>query len=421
MHSRQRNRGRLEPQGPVSLNLVIPDIVPIYGWGECSSKYSSKMEEMHDVIGNQKSDYNPCDHDKLLSLLKPLSYFASGPDGEGRWTQYSFGAGGPFPTSLLQSLRSLDLFGPNYLENFSIDAELFYKKAVDDSTSLINFIIELIQLCEMNVNAWKKFSKKMETAIQVFFRMLKKTGNYWVAWNFAIKPTVRDIWAFLTSYKRALKRLMFLRARNHKDTKLKFRRSPIPVSGTQVPVGYDWWTGTLYYQGEPVNAYPVDWGGFLIDYEGTVQVSSWAHVMYDIDDNYLNDMFTAIGMIMLCMNGVYNPIKIAWEATPFSWLIEWFTNKKIELLKELGNLSPFRDAEILGMGHSIRLKLDNAKAYAWKTGESAQGFEIGEFQYSRFTRRQGLPTGESALVAADMNPTRSAILGGIAANWRRRR
>lgn len=421
MHERKRNKGVQVPQGPVSLNLTLPDIGSIYGWGECSDIYSTKMEEMYDVIGNQKSDFNPCDHDKYLGTLRPLGYFASGPDLEGRWSQYSFGAGGPFPTELLQSLRNLDLFGPNYLEDFSISAEIHYKKAVDDSTSLLNFIIELIALCELNISTWKKYSVIMESAIKQFWRVLRKTGNYWVAWNFAIKPTVRDIWAFLTTYERALKRLEFLRARNHKDTKLKYRQSPFEISGTQVPVGFNWWTGSLEFLGSPVNSYPADWGGFLMDYKGNVRVSSWAHVIYDIDDNYLNDMFTAVGMIMLCMNGLYNPIKVAWEAIPFSWLIEWFTNKKIELLKEMGNLSPFRDATILGVGHSVRIKLQDATVYAWKNGESAQGFSIGDFQYERFYRRQGLPTGESALFAADMNLTRTGILGGIASNWKGRR
>lgn len=421
MHARQRSKGVLTPQGPVSLALTTPTYGTIYGWGECSPIYSSKMEEMFDVIGSQQSDYNPCDHDKLLSDIEPLGYFESKPVAGGAWGQFSFGAGGPYPSQLLQSLRTLDLFEPNYLEDFSISAELHFKKAVDDSTSLINFIIELIELCEGNVKTLKSLSQKMSKALEVFFRILKRTGNYWVAWNFAIKPTIRDIYAFLTTYKRALKRLKWLRDRNHKDTKVKYRQAPFIVTGTKVPVGDDWWTGTLYYGGEPVDTIPPDWGGFFIDYEATVRVSSWAHVVFDIDDAFLDDMFTAVGMIMLVMNGVYNPVKIIWEATPFSWLIEWFTNKKIELLKELGNLSPFRDATILGMGHSVRINILDARVYAQRNGDSPLEFDIGKFQYSHFVRRQGLPTGESALFDPDFNLSRTGILGGIAVNWRGRR
>jgi hypothetical protein len=134
-----------------------------------------------------------------------------------------------------------------------------------------------------------------------------------------------------------------------------------------------------------------------------------------------------MGMIMLCMNGVYNPLKIAWEAIPFSWLIEWFTNKRTQLLKELASLSPFPDAQILGMGHTIKVKVTLGLVQAWKKELTAPPYpatsmHVGDFLYERFDRRPGLPTGESALFDATRLDLRQAsIMGGIAVNWRRRR
>lgn len=427
MKTRHRTRGHASVEQNAVICVYSPVLGPqLAGVGVCTPRNSAKVEVFDDVVGAQQEEFNPCIHYELLGSISPLDNFSSGsvafPGGS-----YSFNNGGPYPSTLLDALLATAFLDPQYLDDFSVDAELHFKTAVSDSSSLINFILEFIEMLEGNLKSLKSLSEKFAKAIKTYWRVLQTSGSHWVAWNFAIKPALRDVKNFLSTLKRAQARLKFLKARNHKPTKIKYRRSPVDFQLANCLITQEgWWDGTFDTEEGPVSILPVDWGGFSADMAGTVQVSSWAMVQWDIPDYLLDDFTLAIGMISMIMNGLYNPVKIIWEAIPFSWLIEWFTSKRAMLLKELGNMSPFPDATILATGHSIKVKILTGEVFAEKIdlpdeGSSAARISLGNFQWESYVRKQGLPTGELALVAQGLDLRQSSILGGIAVNWRRRR
>lgn len=420
MGFRERSRGEYYPQDNVILYYTLPGQSQHACYGSCSSKFSSKMEFMADTVGFKQSDFNPCEHEKLLGIIKPLEYLSLGNEQSG-YTQFSFSQGGPYPQQLPQTLKQLDFLSAEYLDDSSALAEDFFRTSVQDNASLINFLLELITLCEGNIRGLNSLWKKFQAAWSSFLRIIKSTGNYWVAWNFAMKPFVSDLIAFLETYKRAEKRLKWLRKHNHTDFKLHYRRQPVEVSGTYVPVDQSWFVGDPEDPETEGLPEPTGWQGFFVDYEGLSRFSSWAWVRLDIPDYLLDDFASAMGMIMMIMNGVYNPVKIIWEAIPFSWLIEWFTNKRTELLKELASLSPIPNMEIRGVGFSVKTVIVKMRVYASVTSEPVQEIDIGNLQYRRFSRRPGLPYGELGLSGGVLNATQLSILGGIGVNWRQRR
>lgn len=419
MRDRVRTKGHTSKtygflyHGPYGSSL--PSIEVIYDMP------SSKMEYMYDFVGNESSDFNPCYHDKVLSAVKPVEGFVTG-SAETGYMQYSFSVGAlvPYPQPGVHRTFSLPI--EDWLEDFSVSAEDHFKTAVQDDTLILNFILELIQLCEGNISILKKLQRTVSDMIKNFRRLYEQTGNYWLAWNFAIKPSIGDILSALNVLKRAEKRLKFLRARNHLNTKVKYREGPRVYEDVTDVCSANWPTPVPH---DPPYSYtlPPD-AHFEIHYdEVEVVLSSWAWVRWDIDSAYLDDWVTATGMVSMIMLGLYNPLKIIWEAIPFSWLIDWFTNKRTQLLLEQGNLGKlmFPDAEILGTGHTVSLKATGT--YTFKPDLfGTNDIDAGAFQYERYDRRPGLPNpGEYGLRLGMLNAWQTSILGAIGGQRFRRR
>lgn len=413
---RKRTKGSTLQEEHSILNLTIGGIQSSF---PCTSPVHDTplMEYMEDVVGNLKSEYNPVDHSTCGHAHSACTYFVVGTEETG-FNQYSWSIGGLVPSDLSQSLRNIDFTSELDVGDFATSAYLHFSTAVPETSSIANFIIEILQMLEGNVKIALRLERAGKRVIVSFWKIFQRTGNYWVAWSFAVRPFIQDVWAFLNVLKHAEKRVRWLRKFNHRPVKLKYRWSPREINGTGVSIGSSW-IGRNSEYGGPLPPRPGELSDDLLDYSGTVRLSSWAHVRFDIPDEYLNDFSVAVGYTMLIMTGLQNPAKIAWEAIPFSWLIEWMTNKKAELIKAKASLSRFPDAEILQIGYSIDIRV-NGRTYL-KVDSPEQEIDTGQLSYVRYIRRPGSSKDESFINTGGLSPGQLGILTGIASNWRRRR
>jgi len=363
-------------------------------------------EEMDDAVGFKKSDFNPCFHDHYINTGKPIDVLTV-EINPGQYEHYTCNAGGVHVQDVLGALRNIDFGIVDWLDDFGASAEDHFKTTVQDQNSILNLILETIEVLDGNLRIVKRLSVKMSKALDIFWRMIRKTGDHWLAWNFAIKPTIRDVYSLVTSMQTAQKRLKFLREWNHRDIKVHYRELPRPFSGTIVPE-VAWFTHVP--GGDPLIPPPLNLRA-EITYDCDIALSAWAWIRFDIPDYLLDDWTTAIGMILLTQQGVYNPVKVIWEAVPFSWLIDWFTGKRAQLAKEAASLSPFPDATILGVGHTIRIQKMTGSVNLYLDNPSGTvKYVVGDYFYKRFDRRPGLPSGDSAFRPIIPNAWQTSIL-----------
>lgn len=216
----------------------------------------------------------------------------------------------------------------------------------------------------------------------------------------------------------ARKRLKWLRKRNNLDTKVKFRQGG--------------WSADLTYESGSV-LFPKALGGAAyplppdcsieVEYNIKVAPSSWAWVRFSIPEHLLEG-WEGLGTVWAAMAGLYNPLKVAWEAVPFSWLIDWFISKRTQLQTEAANLSPLKDAKIIGAGFSLKTEVQGRLFLIGppfeRGGLVPQRIELGEFMYEAYDRRPGLPNPEVSPFRVPFKWYNVSILAALFEQKRRR-
>jgi hypothetical protein len=382
-------------------------------------KYRS--EYMRDTTGFLQCDFNPCFHDKLLTAdIKPLTTFVDSVDmtGHERLFQYS---GTGVHIDLLSALRSLS--PPpglvDWMDDFGARAASHHITAVKETGSIINFIIELKDMCTLNIKKITGFLRRIDAASKSFFEHLRLTGSLWLAWNFAWKPFWNDIKGFIDTVKAARKRLDWLRKRNHIPTKVKYREGPRTFNWkSDASVTYP--ALSEPGPGPDVGEFPfiADILTSEFDCQMQLMLSSHAWVRWDIDDAFL-DVFWGLGMVIAQMQRLYNPVSIAWEALPFSWLIDWFLSTRTKLSALALSLSPFKDAELLGSAWSMKGSiLFESKINCPLPSPYQHDYSAGK--YSFYCRQPGYPEVDSSPFRVPFEWYNFSILAALVAQFKRR-
>jgi hypothetical protein len=330
-----------------------------------------------------------------------------------------------------EGVKNLPLGLDTWLDDFSAKAENHFVTAVKPTVSIVNFILELVDILELDVNAIRKAADAFLKALRTFFGMIRKGANYWVAWNFAIKPTIKDLQAIRDMLKTAKKRYEWLKARNHKVTRVKYREGPrlmtgvdfIPILGPalkfipggdeipleEVQIETGWFESGNYelQQLSPTN----NLVRCEMRWNATVTLSAQADVRFDIDDVLLSDETFGIAAVTAAINGLYRPDDIIWEATPFSWLVDWFLSEKQRLKKLAADLSPFKDGQILQTGHSIKLEVSGD--LRWVDGRGIELSSYMPFSTELYIRQPGLPEVDTSPFRVPFKWYNASILIGI--------
>jgi hypothetical protein len=381
-------------------------------------KCYEKFHLIADTHGFVKDDFNPCFHERYVGVYNDFPFADEWTDSRG----FIHSLGTTFQRSLndpIVDCRNIPLPIGQWLQDFSARAEYHYTTLVDTEASLVNFVIEAIELLDGNVNILKRLEEGILNSLKAFRRHFKETGNFWLSWNFAIRPTINDLKALSHTFEKAVKRLAWLRARNHKDTKVKYRESPrtfeinrVHFEPAPIVVTQPYFNPTPDIHGVPPDEYWQEWADWLTpnlsfeaDCSAEVFLSSWAWIRFDIPDYLLFGRWQdTVHIVENVMQGLYNPLQIAWEAVPFSWLIDWFrteSHRLRELLKS--DLSPFGHATIRQAGWTIKVNITGTffALQSMTVGEGALDdepsyedcprTEVGAFRYHVFNRQPGLP------------------------------
>lgn len=215
----------------------------------------------------------------------------------------------------------------------------------------------MLETIEGSLTKIKKFADLWAYAVELFNKEYTKlikngvnqTSAYWIAWNFAIKPFIKDLKAIANSIRDSAKRLKWLQSRNGKQTFIKSRRSlDVASEGTSSNVGIS--TGV---NGMEQMLYPIVYRYRVTENEWTAHTTSCVifHIPPHLLENDVGFLITLFSKL-----GFYNPIKGLWQIVPYSWLVDWFMGYKTQLQLELANFSPLRDADFLGAVSSLKCK-----------------------------------------------------------------
>lgn len=408
-----------------------------------SQQCYKKWQLMIDTHGYLEDDFNPCYHERFVGVYD-FPKDRTWQDSRG----YLHSLETTFHPSLKDPIvdcRSIPLPIGTWLQDFSARAEYHYTVLVDTDDSLINFIIEAIELMEGNASLLERLKEGIEGALKAFRRKFAETGNYWLSWNFAIKPTIADLKAMVQTYRRAEKRLKWLRSRNHKNTKVKYREGPREYTGTctfamaDITVDHPYFNPTPVLVGKPPNQTWLEWPDWLalvdeceVEYFARVNLSSWAWIRFDIPDEYLDEVY-GLGIVIAAMQGLYNPLAIGWEAVPFSWLIDWFrteSHKLRELLKS--DVNPLGHATILQTGWTLDMTIfgdlnyrvgmiaDNGSIDSTPPHEAWTKRPAGAFRYKLYNRQPGLPDVSSSPFRIPWEWYNASILAALIQQKKRR-
>jgi hypothetical protein len=349
---RTRKKKKLEQPAPTFTQVFLPG-VPSSPFELPYQLPIRKFSEIEDVVGNLRGVSNPCRHLKLETIVNTLDFSLPPqpapipPPEEYISTAPYKGYQIPDPVTVIRE-RSLSGFS-SWSFDFFAQSEIKAQEVVPDEYSLINFLLDIIQICEGNITKAEGMIDLGKLAVEKFTQAVKRGDNVWLAWNYAIKPFITDLKAFFNSLNKSKKRLQWLRKVNHKTVPIRFRRGPRTWRGTTtyLPPGFDW-EGTIPFQYIPNVYMESNWAA-----KAVLNATYW--VRFDINDAYLQEFGDII--VWMDMSGLYNPYNIIWDAIPFSFVIDWFRTVKNKCETALlSDLSPLGKGEIVAQVCSVKIK-----------------------------------------------------------------
>jgi len=378
--------------------------------------YGTHYESMTDVIGLQQNWFNPVFHEKVTwDPFNVYNVTASGDD------VLTFSTG---TVSFLDEIRlNMPMPPVDTIDDLAAKSHDHFITAVDSSHSLLNFLVELIQALEGNLKNLQKAQSLIQAAIKAFRDAyakalrdgLTQAASYWLAWNFAIKPTLKDIKAILCAVSQSQKRLDWLRKQNGKPTFVKWGAKHFYTPDELPEIIIDWFPeyrlgrGALAVSDSWIRIRCVD---YWIDYNST------GLVRFDIPPQFLEGI-PGLGTVWAAYSGLYNPLKIIWEIIPFSWLIDWFMSYRTKLQAKLGDWSPLKDAELIDSGHSFKSKSE------WIVEQTRDGgiswLFLSKVKYSAYIRHPGLPEVQSSPFRVPLEWYNISILLSLVRQWWTRR
>jgi len=245
-----------------------------------------------------------------------------------------------------------------------------WDEPIKKSMDLGNSILEIGELKSLG-SAFKELAFSLSSA-----KNLVKFGpgglvNLFLEYNFGVRPLIQDAKDLLSSYETILKRLAYLRITRGREAKYHFTRVYPVYSGPPDPA-------TLL---DPLGHYP-----FTI-VEGTYRLSSTATVFQNLEDldgvdGYLR-AFTAYG-------GLNNPIHIAWNAIPYSFVVDWFLHVGEHLEGLALPVFPGHGMEVRDIVTSAKQKW-TAYECLWESPGYNGWHALSVYECERYWRFRGLP------------------------------
>lgn len=353
--------------------------------------------EMYDTHGYWQNHCNPCiveEHqDGTHQPLPPIV------DSEG--VVVDFKSTTPSFRSTIR--EAIPFLSSAQLDELALKSEQKLSKVIDPTVSIANFILEIIELIHGNIKSVKRFKNlydRMRDAFEKAYLRLRKQGHkeasaYWLAWNFAIKPFIKDLRSIICSMQTAHKRLAWIRDHNHKEVILHYQRRDLGKDLVYDP--FHWYDGfplcTVTRSDPSVN------GLYLYQVRvisAKLQYHAFSKIFLEIPDHLLERGDKGVGAMWAAVNGLTNPIGIVWEAIPFTWLIDYFLSYRSRLFQTMYDFNPFDEGvTVLGMGHAFTMEMGlHVRATNVSTGLVHHDYQGAS--YKLYSREKGLPYPEQA-------------------------
>jgi len=225
-----------------------------------------------------------------------------------------------------------------------------------------------------NYKAWLAYARSLEISIREM--TFKDVANWHLAYSFGVKPLVDDIVALFKSLSGLQAKLAWFRKNQGKPVKVRFSKD---LSKSNAPSG-----GVTYD------------GSFERDETVIRHWSCWyrAHALIVYDTQKLSDLELALRV--LCRQvGLDSPLGMAWETTPYSFLVDW--------VFKVGDWLDQVDSHItlpytfLDVGWSVKVEEDRCVTYYWKFPKGSSMMTSHGVRRSRYYREPGIPASLSSV------------------------
>lgn len=361
---------------------------------------SNETNEMWDTHGYIQRVDNPCAKEKFHIgdvTISPVVDFAGK-------AVCDFNTTSPSPRSTIRA--NIPWLDDAQIDELALQSEQALSNVVDTQASLANFLIELAETCMGNVRGIRRFQSIYERALAAYkkaYKNLLRQGHKeasarWLAWNFAIKPALKDLKAIMCSIDTAYRKMAWLKAHNHKVVSLHYVRD-----GIEKLINWDqseWHEGVHF-----VSVNTPDFPSPLISTNGAyvhrcrytdlkVFYRATSLIKLDIPDKYLEGMY-GMSTLWAALMGLHNPIGIIWEAIPFSWLIDYFLSYRARLFETVYDYNPYNaGVTVLGYCHSFHIEaVGDVDVY--NTTHHYTHDSLGRYTYDLYIRVAGLPQPET--------------------------
>lgn len=252
--------------------------------------------------------------------------------------------------------------------------------------SVANFILELDDI----VGLIPKLSKSL----------VRSAANAHLTLEFGWKPMISDVRAMYHTLDRVKARLAYLRKTFGKKTDLGFRRNDIYVPSL-APVG----TSMTATVGNGIQFRYV-----LVDYHCDFRAKGRLYHRMEYLDGAAGEIAGLLGAL-----GFSNPLAIVWEAIPYSFVVDWFTNigdlvTRYGVLQDLGSQWT---VDRLCWSVTIKATVDVYQRNVTGSGALITETRLGQVTFKRYKRRPGLSVSSSVLNLSLPNFRQSALLASL--------
>lgn len=273
---------------------------------------------------------------------------------------------------------------------------LFHTQVKND-VSIVNFIWELKDFKELipNLSKARRNPKKFLKAAKEGGKV-KAVNNTFLQYNFNWAPFIGDLQKMTQTVDRISKRLDFLRKTRNKPVRLHYgnkdiwKNPNIGVDNRVTPWAHE-------YVGYYLNGYQADYHASCI-------------LIQDLDG--LDDAWSnwKAGLASL---GVTNPLKIVWNAIPFSFLLDWVW--PVSNWLDRFAIQPFTGRwDVMDVTYSLHeyAVIDVIQENYFDEGLNPKT-KLARVNLERYRRRVGLPALLPFIDFSNLTPMEQALFGSL--------
>nr|UUW21114.1 MAG: maturation protein [Sanya steitz-like virus 1]UUW21120.1 MAG: maturation protein [Sanya steitz-like virus 1] len=195
-----------------------------------------------------------------------------------------------------------------------------FSEHIPRQVSVVNFLLELDDFPSM-VTSLLNLKSRLGNRLKKVGDLngwRKELGSDYLWYNFGLRPMIEDIRKMLSTVENVRKRIRYLQKTHGKPTRVRSRMT------TQLPIDIGNW-------GQWEHQYPLMWSPYIIPQMRTRGIYFPARVEHVVGATMIQslsglDSIEGFMSAMLSSLGFNRPLSIAWEAIPFSWLVDYFVN-----------------------------------------------------------------------------------------------